>query len=78
MVDILSLDLEMECGLVQEVTQGVCAHSRSLYYILNPDFHLAMRQVLLRMVTQCAILEDFGILLVLADKVWGDDLWSPL
>ena len=32
--------------------------------------HLAMRRVLhLKMVTQCAMLEDFGIFLVLADKV---------
>jgi hypothetical protein len=31
---------------------------------------LAMRRVLhLKMVTQCAMLEDFGIFLVLADKV---------
>lgn len=30
-----------------------------------------MRRVLhLKMVTQCAMLEDFGIFLVLADKVW--------
>ncbi len=33
-------------------------------------FVLAMRRVLhLKMVTQCAMLEDFGIFLVLADKV---------
>ena len=31
-----------------------------------------MRRVLhLRMVSQCAMLEDFGIFLVLADKVWN-------
>ena len=31
----------------------------------------AMRRVLhLKMVTQCAMLEDFGIFLVLADKVY--------
>ena len=33
-----------------------------------------MQQVLdLRMVTQCAVLEDFGVFLVLADKVRDDD-----
>ncbi len=34
-----------------------------------------MRRVLhLKMVTQCAMLEDFGIFLVLADKVKGDPI----
>jgi hypothetical protein len=36
-----------------------------------------MRRVLhLKMVTQCAMLEDFGIFLVLADKVCGHTLTS--
>lgn len=35
----------------------------------HADTPLAMRRVLhLKMVTQCAMLEDFGIFLVLADK----------
>jgi hypothetical protein len=35
-----------------------------------PNVHEAMRRVLhLKLVTQCAMLEDFGIFLVLADKV---------
>lgn len=42
---------------------------------------LAMRRVLhLKMVTQCAMLEDFGMFLVLADKVLftGDYLYAML
>jgi len=38
----------------------------SLVYI---DILAAMRRVPLKMVTQCAMLEEFGIFLVLADKV---------
>ena len=39
----------------------------SLVYV---DILAAMRRVLLlKMVTQCAMLEEFGIFLVLADKV---------
>ena len=38
--------------------------------ILDLSLTIAMRRVLhLKMVTQCAMLEDFGIFLVLADKV---------
>ena len=41
-------------------------------FFLTLGVHLAMRRVLhLRMVSQCAMLEDFGIFLVLADKVGG-------
>lgn len=41
---------------------------KSLILDLSPT--IAMRRVLhLKMVTQCAMLEDFGIFLVLADKV---------
>lgn len=37
-----------------------------------------MRRVLhLKMVTQCAMLEDFGIFLVLADKVKGAPFCAP-
>lgn len=37
-------------------------------------FLLALRRVLhLKMVTQCAMLEDFGIFLVLADKASASD-----
>jgi len=38
----------------------------SLLYV---DILAAMRRVLLKMVAQCAMLEEFGIFLVLADKV---------
>jgi hypothetical protein len=38
--------------------------------LADPNQNLAMRRVLhLKLVTQCAMLEDFGIFLVLADKV---------
>ena len=37
-----------------------------------------MRRVLhLRMVSQCAVLEDFGLFLVLADGVRDRNFWSP-
>lgn len=43
-----------------------------LCFLLIPDFCPAMRRVLdLQMVTQCAVVEEFGIFLVLADRV-GD------
>ena len=55
--------------------------TRFTVYVLSPalvaffltlGIRLAMRRVLhLRMVSQCAMLEDFGIFLVLADKVGG-------
>jgi len=48
-----------------------CSYSRicSLCRLINTT--LAMRRVLhLKMVTQCAMLEDFGMFLVLADKVF--------
>ena len=46
----------------------------SSHFLLTPGVCLAMRRVLhLRMVAQCAMLEDFGIFLVLADKVCDGD-----
>lgn len=60
-------------GLGSDMIHGVCARPHPLCSILTPGVRLAMRRVLhLRMVTQCAMLEDFGIFLVLADKVRGD------
>ena len=64
------LDVRKECGLGSGTIHGVCVHPLSLGFTLTSSFRLAMRRVLhLRMVTQCALLEDFGIFLVLADKV---------
>ena len=43
-----------------------------LCFLLIPDLCPAMRRVLdLQIVTQCAVVEEFGIFLVLADRV-GD------
>ena len=45
-------------------------HFIALGTIIHLILVIAMRRVLhLKMVTQCAMLEDFGIFLVLADKV---------
>jgi hypothetical protein len=64
------LDAQKGCGLGSGTIRGVSASSTSSFYFLTQDGRLAMRRVLhLRMVTQCAMLEDFGIFLVLADKV---------
>lgn len=52
---------------------GTTRNVRDAFALLSPSltFCLAMRRVLhLKMVTQCAMLEEFGIFLVLADKVW--------
>jgi hypothetical protein len=59
-------------GLVSGTTLDVrslpCAPDESL--ILTKKTYAALRRVLhLKMVTQCAMLDDFGIFLVLADKV---------
>lgn len=63
-------EVRKECGFGSGMIRGVCAPSFSGRLILIPSIYLAMRRVLhLRMVTQCAVLEDFGIFLVLADKV---------
>lgn len=44
----------------------------SRLFVYRPFVIVALRRVLhLKMVTQCAMLEDFGIFLVLADKVRG-------
>ena len=72
------LDVRRECGLGSGMILGVCSCSHSLYFILTPGVRVAMRRVLhLRMVTQCAMLEEFGIFLVLADKVGDDYIRSP-
>lgn len=47
-----------------------CEYSPELSSLVTDEIYIAMRRVLhLKMVTQCAMLEDFGIFLVLADKV---------
>ena len=51
---------------------SLCTYSfpPSSPFLLTLGVRLAMRRVLdLRMVSQCAMLEDLGIFLVLADKV---------
>ncbi len=49
------------------MTQSVCFRSTSGR--ITADFYSAMRRVLhLKLVTQCAMLEEFGLFLVLADK----------
>ena len=65
---LLPLDVPREFGLVFDMTLNVCLmETVSLVYV---DILAAMRRVLLlKMVTQCAMLEEFGIFLVLADKV---------
>ena len=66
----LPSDVRKECGLGSDTIHGVGVCLVPLCFILTPGIYLAMRRVLhLRMVTQCAMLEDFGIFLVLADKV---------
>jgi RHO1 GDP-GTP exchange protein 1/2 len=48
-----------------------CEHDSSVLQAGSKTIAIAMRRVLhLKMVTQCAMLEDFGIFLVLADKVY--------
>jgi hypothetical protein len=69
MVDHLwRLDVQRAFGsaiaMIPDVRVQSCLEN---FHSLVP--HLAMRRVLhLKMVTQCAMLEDFGIFLVLADK----------
>jgi len=61
------------CGLVPDTIHSVRTPPPPWSpFFLTLGGHLAMRRVLhLRMVSQCAVLEDFGIFLVLADKVGG-------
>lgn len=62
-VMILVVSRILPCGVVSDVSN------------LRP----ALRRVLhLKMVTQCAILEDFGLFLVLADKVQDSFFSSQL
>ena len=62
------LVVQKECGLVFDMTPSVSV-LKSLV-VNSTDTPVAMRRVLLlKMVTQCAMLEEFGIFLVLADKV---------
>ena len=64
---LLPLDVPKVFGLVFDMTLNVgLMETVSLLYV---DILAAMRRVLLKMVAQCAMLEEFGIFLVLADKV---------
>lgn len=68
------LDVPKECGLGTDMIHSARTCPLLLNSILTPGICSAMRQVLnLRMVTQCAMLEDFNIFLVLADQVRDDD-----
>lgn len=65
----LPLDAQRGCGLGSDTTLDVSLLADD-YRGSNSSFRPAMRRVLhLKMVTQCAMLEDFGMFLVLADKV---------
>lgn len=72
-VSWLPLGVQRVYGLDSAMTQNVCICS--VWPVKqNPYNALAMRRVLhLKMVTQCAMLEEFGIFLVLADKVCQHD-----
>ena len=64
------LAVRKECGLGSDTIHGVGIPTPWSPLFLTLGVRLAMRRVLhLRMVSQCAMLEDFGIFLVLADKV---------
>ena len=66
------LAVRKECGLGSDTIHGVRTPPSWSPSFLTFGGRLAMRRVLhLRMVSQCAMLEDFGIFLVLADKVGG-------
>ena len=71
MAEVLSrLDARRVYGSVSAMIPDVSSTESPLIRLTNIDTPLAMRRVLhLKMVTQCAMLEDFGIFLVLADKV---------
>jgi hypothetical protein len=68
-VGLLLLDVQKVYGLgsVMILDVSICVFDQKNCVL---TMSLAMRRVLhLKMVTQCAMLEDFGIFLVLADKV---------
>jgi hypothetical protein len=73
MVAVLSpLDVRKGFGLGSVMTHDVSA-CEGASFRMQLTLMKAMRRVLhLKMVTQCAMLEDFGIFLVLADKVGGN------
>ena len=64
------LDVLRVFGLDSDTIPSVCLLHLCLVPMVFTDDPSAMRRVLhLKMVTQCAMLEEFGIFLVLADKV---------
>jgi len=73
-VVLLPLDVRKECGLDSDTIRGVRTPPPWSSSLLIIGVRSAMRRILhLRMVSQCAVLEDFGIFLVLADKVGQND-----
>lgn len=70
MAEVLSrLGARKACGLASVMIRDVSLTAGLMNGIAHTEMPLAMRRVLhLKMVTQCAMLEDFGIFLVLADK----------
>ena len=77
MVMVWQLDVLKECGLGSGMIHGVCIPLFLSRHFLTLGVRLAMRRVLhLRMVSQCAVLEDFGLFLVLADGVRDQNFWS--
>jgi hypothetical protein len=71
MVEVsLPSDVQKASGLVTATILDVSQSVHSLLTIANIFNFLALRRVLnLKMVAQCAVLEDFGLFLVLADKI---------
>ena len=64
------LDAKTECGPHLDMIHNVFSFSTSFIRLLTLDPCSAIRQVLpLRNVAQCTVLDDFGIFLMLADKV---------
>ena len=64
------LDVPRVFGLDSDTIPSVCLLLLCSVSMVFADDPSAMRRVLhLKMVTQCAMLEEFGIFLVLADKV---------
>lgn len=71
-VDLLRLDVLMASGWVFAMILAVSAHgwSTNVATRISANNSPAMQRVLhIKKVTQCEMLEDFGVFLVLADNV---------
>ena len=67
---LLRLAVQKEYGLDSDMIRSVSFSTVTDDFRLMVIWKIAMRRVLhLKMVTQCAMLEEFGMFLVLADKV---------